>query len=70
MACPPEDCGGLHGYQNLLKVLSDKKHKEYEDTVEWLRNYAKNYWPYKSNEFKANKVKFSDLHLRWINAFE
>ena len=30
-ACPPEDCGGPWGYQNLLKIINDPKHPEYEE---------------------------------------
>ncbi|MGF1910031.1 plasmid pRiA4b ORF-3 family protein [Vibrio kasasachensis] len=69
MTCPPEDCGGLYGYHNLLEVLSDENHGEYADTVEWLKNHVKSYWPYNSSEFKAHKIKFSDPYLRWCNAF-
>jgi hypothetical protein len=35
-ACPPEDCGGIWGYEELLKTLSDPKHPDHEDTLEWL----------------------------------
>lgn len=35
-ACPPEDCGGVWGYADLLETLSDPKHPEYEDMCEWL----------------------------------
>ena len=35
-ACPPEDCGGIWGYANLLDILADPKHEEYEDTLEWI----------------------------------
>ncbi len=35
-ACPPEDCGGLPGYENLLEVLSDPGHEEYEGMLEWV----------------------------------
>jgi len=35
-ACPPEDCGGIWGYEELLGVLKDPEDPEYEDTVEWL----------------------------------
>lgn len=35
-ACPPEDCGGVWGYSELLEVLKDPKHEEYEDRMEWL----------------------------------
>ncbi|MDP2302427.1 MAG: plasmid pRiA4b ORF-3 family protein [Ignavibacteria bacterium] len=36
MACPPEDCGGIGGYYNLLSVLSDPKNEEYTEMIEWL----------------------------------
>lgn len=35
-ACPPEDCGGVPGYAELLESLRDSRHPEYEDRVEWL----------------------------------
>jgi len=35
-ACPPEDCGGLPGYEALLINLSDPDSEEYEETIEWL----------------------------------
>ena len=35
-ACPPEDCGGVGGYANLLEVIMDPKHEEYESMMEWL----------------------------------
>jgi len=35
-ACPPEDCGGAWGYQNLLEIIKDTKHEEYDDWIEWL----------------------------------
>ena len=35
-ACPPEDCGGVWGYSNLLKILADPKHPEHEEMREWL----------------------------------
>lgn len=35
-ACPPEDCGGPGGYQELLAVMSDPTHAEYDEWMEWL----------------------------------
>jgi hypothetical protein len=35
-ACPPEDCGGVWGYSNLLKILKDRKHPEHKSMKEWL----------------------------------
>ena len=35
-ACPPEDCGGVWGYQELFEVIQDPEHPEYEEMLEWL----------------------------------
>ena len=35
-ACPPEDCGGVWGYANLLEILKNRKHPEYKDMKEWI----------------------------------
>lgn len=35
-SCPPEDCGGVWGYANLLKVVGDPEHPEHEEMLEWL----------------------------------
>ena len=34
-ACPPEDCGGVYGYADLLQVLADPRHEEHEHMMEW-----------------------------------
>ncbi len=33
--CPPEDCGGASGYENLLTVLADPAHREYAELGAW-----------------------------------
>ncbi|MGY5129088.1 plasmid pRiA4b ORF-3 family protein [Streptomyces nigrescens] len=35
-ACPPEDCGGVWGYDYLIEILADPHHEEHEDRLEWL----------------------------------
>jgi hypothetical protein len=35
-ACPPEDCGGVWGYEHLLEVLRDPKHPEHREMLEWV----------------------------------
>jgi len=37
-SCPPEDCGGAHGYQNLLEIVTDPDHPEFSEMNEWLGN--------------------------------
>lgn len=34
-ACPPEDCGGPLGYEDLLAALADPGHPDHEDFKEW-----------------------------------
>jgi hypothetical protein len=35
-ACPPEDCGGIGGYYNLLEIMADLKHPEHADMKDWI----------------------------------
>lgn len=35
-ACPPDDCGGPYGYEELLEIIQDPDHEEYESMMEWL----------------------------------
>jgi hypothetical protein len=51
--CPPEDCGGVWGYSDLLEILKDPKHEDYEDSIEWL-----------GDDFDPN-----EFNLELINAY-
>ncbi|MFQ5875921.1 MAG: plasmid pRiA4b ORF-3 family protein, partial [Dehalococcoidia bacterium] len=35
-ACPPEDCGGIWTYADLLEIIQDPKHEEHEELIEWV----------------------------------
>jgi hypothetical protein len=58
-ACPPEDCGGIPGFEHLLEVLDSPQHPEYEELTGWL---GKKYDPEK---FDAAAVKFANPKVRW-----
>ena len=34
MACPPEDCGGIYGFFDVVEALSDPNHERYEERLE------------------------------------
>jgi len=36
LACPPEDCGGIGGFYNLLDALRDPEHEEHEELQDWV----------------------------------
>jgi len=58
-ACPPEDCGGIPGYENLLEVLEDPKHPEYEELTTWLGE------PFDPEHFDIGEITFEDPEERW-----
>ncbi|MBI3582193.1 MAG: plasmid pRiA4b ORF-3 family protein [Nitrospinae bacterium] len=49
-SCPPEDCGGVWGYQNLLDVLKNPNHPEYKEMREWVPEW------FDSEEFELDEV--------------
>ena len=36
MNCPPEDCGGIWRYEEVLEIIKNPGHEEYEEYMEWL----------------------------------
>lgn len=56
-ACPPEDCGGAWGYEELLKVLKDPSHEEHRTLMAWLDG------PFDPDLFEVDAV---DARLREI----
>jgi hypothetical protein len=61
--CPPEDCGGVYGYEELLRVLADPEDEEHESTLTWVGG------SYDPEEFDPQKVRFDDPEKRWRMAF-
>ena len=60
-ACPPEDCGGLPGYYNLLEILNDPDHEEYDFILEWLDG------EYEPDYFASSEVEFDNPRKRLTN---
>lgn len=63
-ACPPDDCGGAFGYANLLEIIMDPKHEEYEDMMEWLGG------EFESEAFDREKINKHLRKLKWPRTTE
>jgi hypothetical protein len=63
-ACPPEDCGGTWGYDNLLKILRNPKHEEHESMKEWLGR------PFDPQAFDVARVNTCLEKLKWPRTTE
>ncbi len=35
-ACPPEDVGGVWGYEEFLEAIGDRNHSRHEELIEWI----------------------------------
>ena len=62
-ACPPEDCGGVHGYEEMLKIVRSPSHEEHKSMMEWLGGR------YDPKAFDPKKVRFDNPKKRWRIAF-
>ena len=58
-ACPPEDVGGVWGYEDFLQIIKNPKHSDYEDMMEWI---GESFDPY---SFDPKEIMFDDPKIRW-----
>lgn len=63
-ACPPEDCGGVGGYDNLLKILKNRKHPEHKTMKEWLGR------TFDATAFDVGRTNLWLRKLKWPRATE
>ncbi|NQE45972.1 hypothetical protein C5S31_08120 [ANME-1 cluster archaeon GoMg2] len=57
-ACPPEDCGGIWGYAELLEIIGNPNHEEYEEMLEWLGG------EFDPEHFDVEEISFGDPEKR------
>lgn len=58
-ACPPEDCGSIPGYENLLEALRNNKHPEHRAMKQWLGR------PYDPEAFSIEKANRFLAKIPW-----
>jgi len=63
-ACPPEDCSGAGGYEDLVTVMQTPTHGEHASTLQWLGGR------FDPEKFDPKRVKFDDPARRYELAFE
>ena len=63
-ACPPEDCGGVYGYQEFLEAIMDPGHDRHQELLFWIGP------DFEPERFSPKKVHFDDPRQRWKRAFE
>ena len=57
--CPPEDCGGIPGYEDTLRALKQPKKREYRERLEWLGG------AYDPEAFDATRISSHLAQLPW-----
>ncbi|MFQ5887635.1 MAG: plasmid pRiA4b ORF-3 family protein [Candidatus Hydrothermarchaeales archaeon] len=62
-ACPPEDCGGVWGYDELLEIIGNPDNEQYKEMMEWVGG------EFDPEEFDPKEVSFDDPDKRHKNAF-
>lgn len=56
---PMEDCGRPEGFRQVMEVLKDKMHPEYQETLEWVRS---TWW--QSLDVKRINSRIRNVHRR------
>ena len=53
-ACPPEDIGGVSGYEHFLEAINNPNHEEHQELLDWVGGY------FNAEDFDPTQVLFHD----------
>jgi len=62
-SCPPEDCGGIWGYEDFLEIIMNPDDERYEEMLGWVGG------EFDPEQFDIKGVHFDDPDKRWEAAF-
>lgn len=57
-ACPPEDCGGVWGYEEFLEIIMDPGHEQHDEMLEWVGG------DFDPEYFDSSEIQFDDPEER------
>ncbi|MCG2735815.1 MAG: plasmid pRiA4b ORF-3 family protein [Candidatus Methanoperedenaceae archaeon] len=63
-ACPPEDVGGIGGYEDFLEIIKNPDHEEHDEMLEWAGG------EFDPEQFDCEEVSFNDPGKRLKMALE
>lgn len=66
--CPPEDVGGVPGYQEFLEVVFDPSHEEFDHCVQWAGGPSpvnQSVGRFQPEEFDLQAVNAALSRMRW-----
>ena len=58
LLCPPEDCGGVGGFYDLVEAMADPEHPRHEELSEWLDE------PFSPKDFSIEQTNLALAPLR------
>lgn len=62
--CPPEDVGGIPGYEDFVEAMADPAHPQHEELSEWIGE------AFDPEDFDPARVRFRDPREWWNEVFE
>ena len=62
--CPPEDVGGVSGYEEFLEVIVDPHHEEYEHYVGWAGGHFLDQFDPKAVNNRLSRMRWPMRHRR------
>jgi hypothetical protein len=66
--CPPEDVGGMSGYEEFLEVIFEPSHEEHEHYVRWAGGPSplnRSVGRFQPEEFNVTEVNDALSRMRW-----
>lgn len=62
-ACPPDDVGGISGYEQFQEIMKDKNHPQHQEMKEWAESqyYKENFDIESINRYMADILKLKKI---------